>query len=135
MAREDGSISEIIEQISKLDEEWADVSPKKFYDEFPKLQAKIPQELPDMAKGFGALFGGVMKDGALSLKTKELIAMGIGVAIRCEPCIFAHVKKCLEAGATREEILEAASVVVMMQGGPGFVHIPAVIEALEALGK
>lgn len=108
---------------------------KTFYSEFPAKQAKLPQVLPDMAKGFGALFSGVMKDGALSLKNKELIALAIGIALRCEPCIFAHIKKCLDAGATAEEILDAAAVVVVMQGGPGFVHIPAVMDALEALGK
>ena len=88
-----------------------------------------------MMKGSYGLFAGVMKEGALDVKTKELIALAIGIAIRCKPCIYLHVQKCLEAGANREEIMEAASVVVMMQGGPGFTYMPEVINALEALGK
>ena len=64
------------------------------------------------------MFQSIMKDGVLSLKEKERIAMAIGLAVRCEPCIILHVQKCLDAGATKEEILEAASVVIMMQGGP-----------------
>jgi AhpD family alkylhydroperoxidase len=87
-----------------------------------------------MAKGFGGLFQGVMKNGALSTKQKELVALGIAVAQRCEPCINLHVKKSLEAGNSAAEVLEAACVAVVMQGGPAFTHIPAVIEALEALG-
>ena len=73
------------------------------------------------------------QDGNLSKKQKELIALGIGVAQRCEPCILLHVRKCLDAGATPEEIIEAAGVSVMMQGGPGYTHLPLVIQALEEL--
>ena len=76
-----------------------------------------------------------MKEGVLSVREKELIALAIGMAVRCDPCINLHVQKCLEAGATREQILEAASVAVMMQGGPTFTYLPKVVEALEALEK
>ena len=61
------------------------------------------------------------------------MALGIGVAQRCKPCIVAHTKKCLEAGATKEQILEAASVAVIMNGGPAYMYIPVVIDTLEAL--
>ena len=74
-----------------------------------------------------------MKDGALSLKQKELITLAAGLAVRCEPCIILHVQKCLDASASKEEILEAASVVIMMQGGPSYTYVPKVVEALEAL--
>ena len=80
-----------------------------------------------------SMFAKIMKDGALSLKEKEFIALGIGVALRCEPCIRIHTQKCLDVGATKEQILEAASVAVMMGGGPAYTHIPMVIETLEAL--
>ncbi|NIP24058.1 MAG: carboxymuconolactone decarboxylase family protein, partial [Phycisphaerae bacterium] len=49
------------------------------------------------------------------------------------PCIAAHVKKCIDAGATKEQILEAASVAVMMNGGPAYMHIPVVMDTLETL--
>jgi AhpD family alkylhydroperoxidase len=76
-----------------------------------------------------------MKDGCISLREKELIAVGIAVAIKCEPCIRLHVKKSLETGATAEQILEAATVAVMMGGGPAFTHLPIVIETLQGLQK
>ena len=93
--------------------------------------ADIQKELPDLAKSFGAFFLQVMKDGALSMKQKELIALGIAVAVRCESCIIIHVEKCVAAGCTKEEILEAASVAVMMQGGPSYTHLPIVLDALK----
>ena len=108
---------------------------KKFYEKFKGDQEKMKQALPDALKGFGALFQGTMKDGAIRTKEKELLALGIAVAQRCTPCISLHVQKCLDAGNSREEILESAAVAIMMQGGPAYTHIPAVLDALEALGK
>jgi AhpD family alkylhydroperoxidase len=93
--------------------------------------AQIKKELPQLANAFNAFFMQVMKDGALTGKTKELIALGIALAQRCEPCIQIHVKKCLAAGCTKEEILEGAGVAVVMQGGPAYTHLPTVLEALK----
>ena len=104
-----------------------------FLEKFKAASEKMKQSAPDMMKGFGGLFLNIMKDGALKTKQKELIALGIAVAQRCEPCINLHVQKCLDAGNTPAEVLEAACVAVMMQGGPAFTHIPVVMEALEAL--
>ena len=110
-------------------------SVKEFLEQFPRQMEQVKQAVPDTIKGFGALFQGAMKNGALKTKEKELIALGIAVAQRCGPCINLHVQKALEAGSTREEILEAAGVAVVMQGGPAYTHLPHVLEALEALGK
>ncbi len=107
---------------------------KSFYEKWKTDQGKMVKALPDAIKAFGAFHGAVIKDGALSVKHKELIAMALGMALRCVPCLNLHIKKCLEVGATREEILEAASVVMMMQGGPGYTYIPYVLDALEACG-
>jgi AhpD family alkylhydroperoxidase len=74
-----------------------------------------------------------MKDGALSLAQKELIALSIGLALQCENCIYSHARSALKAGATHEQILEAASVAVLMQGGPSYTYLPRVTEALDAL--
>lgn len=105
---------------------------KAFYERFNRDMVELKQEMPDTLKGFGSLFAQTMKEGALSVKEKELIALGIGLALRCEPCINMHVKKSLDAGATREEVLDAAGVGVMMQGGPSYTYLPTVVEALDA---
>jgi len=106
---------------------------KEFFEKFKNDVAKMKEQAPDTVNGFATMFSKIMKDGTLSLREKELIALGIGVAQRCVPCIRAHVQKSLDAGATKEQILEAASVAVMMGGGPAYTHIPVVIETLEAL--
>lgn len=108
---------------------------EEFFEKFKNDVARMKEQTPDTVNGFAGLFGKIMKDGALSLREKELVALGIGVAGRCAPCIRLHVQKCLDAGATKEQILEAASVAVMMGGGPAYTHIPVVMEALEWLEK
>jgi AhpD family alkylhydroperoxidase len=104
-----------------------------FFEKFKHDMVRMKEQTPDMINGFGGLFSKVMGEGSISVLEKELIAVAIGVAIRCEPCIKLHVKKCLDAGATKEQILEAASVAVMMGGGPAYTHIPVVIDTLENL--
>lgn len=103
----------------------------EFYPAWSASMAAMKGEAPDIGRGFGAMFGAMMKEGALSVRDKELIALGISLTMRCEPCIFSHVEKCVKAGATREQVLEAAGVGVVMQGGPAYVYVPKVVEALD----
>jgi AhpD family alkylhydroperoxidase len=102
---------------------------EKFKGDFETMR----QAAPDLVKGFGGMFLHIMRDGALKRKDKELVALGIAVAQCCEPCITLHVQKCLEAGNSAPEILDAAAVAVTMQGGPAYMHIPVVLDALAAL--
>lgn len=90
--------------------------------------------MPDAAKAFSALHQGTMKANALTDLEKEFVALGIGIAVRCENCIFAHVEKCIKLGATAEQVLDVATVAVMMGGGPSYTTAPTVVEALVALG-
>lgn len=77
---------------------------------------------PEATRAFGGLGKAVKADGALDLKTKELIAVGIAVADRCEPCILFHVDALIGAGATREELADALGMVVQMGGGPSLMY-------------
>ena len=106
---------------------------RSFYREWPSRMSHAKASASDAPKGFGGLYQSVMKPGAMSVREKELVALGIGMAIRCEPCIYIHVEKALKAGATREQIMETAGVAVMMQGGPTYTYLPVVVEALDAM--
>ena len=101
-------------------------------DEFFEYTAKFMEKYPDIAKNFTTLMGSIIQDGKLGSKEKELIAVGIAVGLRCLPCIHAHTMSALNMGATEEEILEAASVAILMGGGPGMVHVMEVMKAIEA---
>lgn len=106
---------------------------KVYYQDSPTRMSRAKAAAPDVVKGFGGLFQAVMKEGAMSVREKELVALGIGLAMRCDNCVFAHVQKALRAGATREQVMETAGVAVMMQGGPTYTYLPKVVEALDAL--
>ena len=80
-------------------------------------------------RGFTAV---AHQEGALTRKEKELIAVSISVSKRCERCIAYHVRSALSFGATRQEIIEAAFVAVIMAGGPALAYIGIVEEAIEA---
>ena len=71
------------------------------------------------------------KDGELSKKQKELIAIGISVVINCESCMEWHIKQALEDGVSEAEIIEAIEVAIEMSGGPGTVSARFAMNVLE----
>ncbi len=77
---------------------------------------------PGQMKGFGALGAATYPDGVLPRKYKELLAMAIGIAIRCDGCIAWHVMEVKRNGATREEVGEVIGVAIQMGGGPSAVY-------------
>jgi AhpD family alkylhydroperoxidase len=104
------------------------------YPEYRKhLQGLIGQlrgQIPGTMKGFGLLHQESMKAGALNEKQKELIALGIGIASRCDGCIAFHTHEALAQGATYEEIAETIGVAVSMGGGPALMYAAHTLEAL-----
>ncbi len=80
----------------------------------------ITRKVPRLSDGMKALHDAVITDGALSAKTKELVCVGIAVAIRCEHCLRYHAEEAAKRGATAEEIAEAASAGILMGGGPSW---------------
>ena len=106
---------------------------KEFLVQFNDDTRKMKSQAGDMVSAFAGLFSKTMGEGVLTAKQKELIALSIAVAKQCEPCIALHVKKSLDAGLTKEEMIEACCVAVMMSGGPAYTHIPIVIRAIEQL--
>jgi AhpD family alkylhydroperoxidase len=102
------------------------------YERLQSLSAKLHREIPGAMSGFGQLHQKALTDGALNRKTKELVALGISIAARCEGCVAYHVHDSLKAGATRPEVLEVIGVGIMMGGGPGLIYA---CEALDALNQ
>ena len=84
-------------------------------------------ELPGVMNALMGLHSEVVKDGALSARTKELMMVGIAVALRCEYCLWKHVPEAVNMGATREEVMEAVSTAILMAGGPAAAYGSAVV--------
>ncbi|MDG1122350.1 MAG: carboxymuconolactone decarboxylase family protein [Glaciecola sp.] len=108
---------------------------KNFPDHYQELNSwmdKLGLAMPDVMHGFGALHESSLREGALNSKTKELIALGIAITVRCDGCISFHVHDAMQAGASKEEVAETVAVAILMGGGPSVVYG---IEAMQALSQ
>jgi AhpD family alkylhydroperoxidase len=91
----------------------------------------LRKDIPDTMAGFSAMAKAASADGVLSKKTKELIALAIAVAGRCDGCIGFHVEALVKLGATREEVEETLAMTVYMGGGPSVMYAADAIMAFE----
>ena len=92
---------------------------------------QLLQMVPDSVKAYGGLSKAAQADGALERKTKELIALAISVATRCDGCIAYHARNSVRAGATRQEVAEMLAVTLQMGGGPSMVHAADALRAFD----
>lgn len=92
---------------------------------------RIGKDYPSETEAFFNFMQKAEAGPALDMKTKELINVGISVSAQCEWCIAFHVKNALEAGASRDEIMSAGFMAVLMHGGPALMYMMRVAEALD----
>jgi AhpD family alkylhydroperoxidase len=88
------------------------------------LHRELRRAIPAVYQGFGELHHAAFAEGALAVRTKELIALAIGVVEGCDGCIASHAQAAARAGATRQEAAEAIGVTFLMKGGPATIHGP-----------
>jgi AhpD family alkylhydroperoxidase len=94
---------------------------------------KLRADTPDVLKAFSALSQAATRDGALDKKTKELIALALGVAAHCDACIGFHMQTLIRLGATLAEVEEALGMAVYMGGGPSLMYAADALGAFEEL--
>ncbi|THF65808.1 carboxymuconolactone decarboxylase family protein [Pseudothauera nasutitermitis] len=102
-------------------------------NDLSKALEVLRSEAPETMKGFGAMAKGALAEGSLSALHKELIALAIGVASRCDGCIGFHVKALIRLGVTREQLMETLSVCAYMGGGPTLMYAAEAVRAYEEL--
>jgi AhpD family alkylhydroperoxidase len=90
--------------------------------------------IPETTRGFSALAQAATKPGALDAKTKELIAMALSVAARCDPCLGFHAEALVKHGCTRAEFEEMLGMCVYMGGGPALMYAAHALQAFEEYG-
>ncbi len=93
--------------------------------------AELKTAIPETMQGFYALSKSATRDGALSEKFKELIALALGVASRCDGCIGFHAKALVRLGATRAEVAETLGMAVYMGGGPSLMYAADALRAYD----
>lgn len=108
------------------------------YHDWPARAASLSGPLkelragtPEVMNAFSGLAREALKPGALDPKTKELVALAIGVAIRCDDCVAFHAKAAAQQGATREEVMEVLGTVIYMGAGPSVMYSSHAVEAYD----
>jgi len=96
-----------------------------------KALGTLRKEIPETMQGFNAMSKAALTPGALSALEKELIALAIGVASRCDACIGFHVKALVRLGVSREQFMETLGVCTYMGGGPTLMYAAEAVRAYE----
>jgi len=99
------------------------------------LRDRFVELLPEISEAELDVNGVAYADGALSAKHKRMVALGIALGRGCTNCVLGQTERALEAGATKEEILEVLGVAVAIGGTMGMAESLQVIRMLEELGK
>jgi AhpD family alkylhydroperoxidase len=87
--------------------------------------------MSDVMKSFSALARAALEAKALDTKTKELVALGIAVATRCDACIAFHAEAAVRHGATRDEVMETMGMAIYMGAGPSVMYAAQAVEAYD----
>ncbi|MCK5238598.1 MAG: carboxymuconolactone decarboxylase family protein [Candidatus Thorarchaeota archaeon] len=110
----------------------ADHDVEKMLKSFMRHFGALNRDIPETRNAFTDLQKTVHTEGALSAKFKEIICIVASVLSPCESCMVYHTKQALKLGATREEIMEACGVAIVMGGGPAASHLAVIQDALDA---
>ncbi len=92
---------------------------------------QLRTSMPEVMQAFGLLSAAATKDGALDKKTKELIALALGVAAHCDGCIGFHTQSLVRLGASKQELMETLSMAIYMGGGPSLMYAADAINAFD----
>ncbi len=107
----------------------------KHLEEIDVLVEEFKKELPEAYAARDRFNDMIYEDSALSTKIKRLMAMSIAIRIECTNCIIYQTKLAVEAGATKREVVEAASVASAMGGTSASSNFPIVVQTMKDLGK
>lgn len=99
--------------------------------EVSELTHRLRNEFQGETDAFLGFIKQAEAGSAVSIKHKELINVALSVAAQCEWCIAFHVHNAVTAGATRGEIIEAGFQAVIMHGGPAFMWMTPLYQAVD----
>ncbi|WP_193016291.1 carboxymuconolactone decarboxylase family protein [Proteus sp. FME41] len=108
---------------------------KEIVTDIANNMGALSQNIPEVMKAFMSTTKAGGKEGALDAKTKELIAIAIAVANRCDGCIGFHTKTLVELGTTEQELAEALGVAIYMGGGPSVMYAANTMGAFKEFSK
>ena len=106
---------------------------KEFSEFRQRMNERILSQDNQVVRRFFALDTQTYKDGALPLKTKELLGLVASMVLRCDDCISYHIAQCKEAGVNRDELFETFSVALVVGGSIVIPHLRRAVDFLDQL--
>ena len=106
---------------------------REFTEFRQRMNQRILEQDNQVVRRFFALDTQTYKDGALDLKTKELLGLVASMVLRCDDCISYHVAQCKGAGVTRDEFFECFSVALVVGGSIVIPHLRRAVDFLDQL--
>ncbi len=107
----------------------------KKLQEVNRIIVESNKDNKEFTSSFMNFMGITMNSGALDTKTKELLALALGIAARCEWCISYHVNEAFKAGATKNELMEVGYVTVLMYGSQALMEMNSLVDAINQFEK
>ena len=104
---------------------------KEFTEFRKRMNERILEHDNQVVRRFFALDTQTYKDGALNLKTKELLGLVASLVLRCDDCISYHIAQCRDAGVNRDEFFEAFSVGLVVGGSIVIPHLRRAVDFLD----
>jgi AhpD family alkylhydroperoxidase len=95
----------------------------------------LRQSSPEVMRTFSDMTRAAHSGNSLDGKTMELIALAIGVATRCTPCIAYHAEGAVKQAASRSEIAETLGMAIYMGAGPSVMYAAEALEAVDQITK
>lgn len=108
---------------------------KALIGDISQYTGELRKAVPDAMTGFYAMAKSASAPGVVDAKTKEFIALAVGVTQRCDGCIGFHVKALKGLGATRAEVAEVMAMCVYMGGGPALMYAADALRAWDQFAQ
>lgn len=108
---------------------------KDFNDYRSTMNEKIMEADNKIIKRIFNLDTNAYAEGAINIKSKEMIGLACSMVLRCDDCVKYHLGKCKEAGLTKEEVFEVFAIANLIGGTIVVPHLRRAVEFWEALEK
>lgn len=108
---------------------------KEIINDISAYSKELHKLIPDTMAGFSSMAKSATSTKAIDEKTKELIALALGVAAHCDGCLGYHTKALARLGATREEVAEALGMAIYMGGGPSLMYAADALRAFDQFSQ
>lgn len=106
-----------------------------YRDQMSTAVKEIYAANPEIVKAYAGLSHANAKSTRIDEKTRELIALAVAVTLRCDGCINAHTDAAIKAGASKEEIVDALGVAIMVNAGATMVYSARTVDAYDAKAR